>query len=184
MSQELARRCIWIQETTISSPNTSGSVHSESSITERENRRRVNAVQKILKVCRVKYILLPNGVCRTLTESSIAYSSTADATPGKTRHQKSGGTIFRCHWSTLCDAALDRRRGTRRSRSQRCHVTLVIIQILSRGDQPAPHLLSEGSFLQCQQRIGSYGRQKVQVQRKRLRSINQSIVVVVLYLGI
>lgn len=50
MSQELARRCIWIQEMTISSPNTSGSLHSESSITERENRRRVNAVQKILKV--------------------------------------------------------------------------------------------------------------------------------------
>lgn len=50
MSQELARRCIWIQESAISSPNTSGSVHSESSITERENRRRVNAVQKILKV--------------------------------------------------------------------------------------------------------------------------------------
>ena len=50
MSQELARRCIWIQKSDISSPNTSGSTHSESSITERENRRRVNAVQKILKV--------------------------------------------------------------------------------------------------------------------------------------
>uniref|UniRef100_A0A0P5L1U9 Leucine-rich repeat and WD repeat-containing n=1 Tax=Daphnia magna TaxID=35525 RepID=A0A0P5L1U9_9CRUS len=75
MSQELARRCIWIQEMTISSPNTSGSVHSESSITERENRRRVNAVQKILKT-----LLQEKHVIKTQAEPFSAVTSQLSAT--------------------------------------------------------------------------------------------------------
>ena len=46
MNQDLSRRCIWIQE----SNNSGGSNSSESLLSERENRRRVTAVQKILKV--------------------------------------------------------------------------------------------------------------------------------------
>lgn len=46
MNQDLSRRCIWIQE----SNNTAASNGSESLVSERENRRRVTAVQKTLKV--------------------------------------------------------------------------------------------------------------------------------------
>lgn len=57
MSQELARRCLWLRESfnnvvigqSCASPSTLAPTP-EASIAERENRRRVNAVQKTLKV--------------------------------------------------------------------------------------------------------------------------------------
>jgi len=47
MSQELARRCLWIQHGAAESKATPAP-----SVVEQENRRRVAATQKALKVCR------------------------------------------------------------------------------------------------------------------------------------
>ena len=157
MSQELARRCVWIQHGAACPVPPAA----DGCIIEQENRRRVNATQKALKVFFFSS-LFGLGHCgphlplatKTMRRRLVGAESAAGETHSEERMR--GVASFGRH------LAIDRPRAFRRRRGQGCFSSRTLPSTLLSGrNQSAHRLLSAGRLVQRQSGSGSHGHQTV-----------------------